>query len=199
MARAVLVGVALLLGAIGRAEAAPSPTDGPLAVTRGVLERSNAIVRGKDDRKQKLLALSDLLRDFLDTDALARLAAGKHLEGRSPEETAEFLRLFRDLFVRTYVQRLLLFDAPDFAYGDEKVSGDHATVGTQIITPRDHFAVDYIFRRTPGGWRATDILVEEVSLAQNFRAQFDSALAKDSFQGLLERLRKKVGGPDGAS
>lgn len=200
MSRVALLGAALLLGAADRIHAAgQSPTDGPLAVTRGVLERSNAIVRGKDDRKQKLLALSDLLRDFLDTDALARLAAGKHLEGRSPEETAEFLRLFRELFIRTYVQRLLLFDAPDFAYGEEKVTGDVATVGTEIVTPRDRFAVDYAFRRTPSGWRAVDILVERVSLAQNFRAQFDTALAKDSFQGLLERLRKKVGGPDEAS
>jgi phospholipid transport system substrate-binding protein len=201
MRRAALVGAALLVGVVVvRVPAAgPPASDGPLALTRGVLERSNAIVRSADDRKQKLLALGDLLRDFLDTEALARLAAGKHLDGRSPEETAEFLRLFRELFIRTYVQRLLLFDAPDFAYGDEHVRGDSATVGTEIVTPHDRFAVAYTFRRTPAGWRATDILVEQVSLAQNFRAQFDSALAKDSFQSLLERLRKKVGGPEGTS
>ena len=197
MARTVFaVAAAVLLGAVGRVPAAAPPAaDGPLAVTRSVLERSNAIVRDKGDRKQKLLALDALLNDFLDTDALARLAAGKHLDGRSPEETAEFLRLFRALFVRTYVQRLLLFDAPDFAYGEERVTGDTATVGTEIVTPRDRFAVDYAFRRTPSGWLATAILVEQVSLAQNFRAQFDAALAKDSFQDLLERLRKKVGAP----
>ena len=199
MLRAVLVGAATLLCAAGAAVAVtPSATDGPLAVTRGVLERSNTIVRGGGDRKQKLLALSNLLNDFLDTEALARLAAGKHLDGRSPEETAEFLRLFRELFVRTYVQRLLLFDAPDFAYGEEQVTGDTAKVGTQIVTPRDRFAVDYTLRRTPSGWRATDILVEQVSLAQNFRAQFDAALAKDSFQGLLDRLRKKLEAPGDA-
>jgi phospholipid transport system substrate-binding protein len=199
MIRAALVGAALLLGVIGPAPAAAEPaTDGPLARTRTILERSNAIVRGSGDRKQKLLALGDLLRDFLDTEALARLAAGKHLEGRSPEETAEFLRLFRELFIRTYVQRLLLFDAPEFSFGEERVTGDNATVATEIVTPRDRFAVDYSFRRTPNGWRATDIRVEQVSLAQNFRAQFDSALAKDTFQGLLERLRKKVGGAEEA-
>ncbi len=200
MTRAALVGAALLVGVVVRAPAAgPPAADGPLAVTRGVLERSNAIVRGSDDHKQKLLALGDLLRDFLDTEALARLAAGKHLEGRGPEETAEFLRLFRELFLRTYVQRLLLFDAPDFAYGEERVTGDTATVGTEIVTPHDRFAVAYAFRRTPNGWRATDILVEQVSLAQNFRAQFDTALAKDTFPALLERLRKKVGGPQETS
>ena len=199
MRRAALLGAGVLLGALSMVPAAArAAADGPLAVTRNALEQSNTIVRGGGDRKQKLLALRDLLRDFLDTDALARLAAGKHLEGRSPEETAEFVRLFREMFIRTYVQRLLLFDAPDFAYGAERVSGDTATVATEIVTPRDRFAVDYALRRTANGWRATDILVERVSLAQNFRAQFDAALAKDSFQGLLERLRKKVEGGEEA-
>jgi phospholipid transport system substrate-binding protein len=168
--------------------------DGPMAFTRQVLERSNQIVRGPEDRKQKLTALSELLRGFLDTDALARLAAEQHLEGRSDAEVREFLGLFHDFFVRTYVQRLLLFDAPDFAYDGETIAGDTGHVATEVVTPGDRFSVDYTFRRTPDGWRATDIDVEGVSLAKNFRAQFDSAVARDSFQGLLDRLRAKVSG-----
>jgi phospholipid transport system substrate-binding protein len=167
----------------------------PLEFTREVLTRSNVIVRGPGDRKQKLQALSDLLRGFLDTNALARLAAGKNLDNRSPTEIDEFLRLFHEFFVRTYVQRLLLFDAPDFTYGHETVEGDQAHVATQVVTPGDKFAVDYQLHRTPEGWRATDIIVEGVSLARNFRSQFDAAVAKDSFQGLLERLRAKVSAP----
>ena len=61
------------------------------------------------------------------------------------------------------------------------------------MTPGDRFAVDYTMHSTPEGWRVTDIVVEGVSLAGNFRSQFDAAVAKDSFQGLLERLRAKVG------
>ncbi len=173
--------------------------EGPMALTRRVLERSNVIVRGPEDRTAKLHALSELLRDFLDTDALARLAAEKHLENRSPDEVREFLSLFHEFFVRTYVQRLLLFDAPDFAYGAETVEGDTAKVATEVVTPGDRFAVDYTLRKGPAGWRATDIVVEGVSLAKNFRSQFDAAVAKDSFQGLLDRLRAKVGSAKDAS
>ena len=169
--------------------------DGPMARTRQVLEQSSVIVKGPGDRKQKLTALSDLLRDYLDTEALARLAAGKHLEGRSDAEVKEFLSLFHEFFVRTYTQRLLLFDAPDFAYGAETVNGDTARVATEVVTSGDRFAVDYKLRKTPSGWRAVDIDVEGVSLAGNFRSQFDTAVAKDSFQGLLDRLRAKVAAP----
>ncbi len=169
--------------------------ESPLARTRAVLQRSNVIVKGPEDRKQKLTALSDVLRDFLDTEALARIAAAKHLEGRSDAEVKEFLSLFHEFFVRTYTQRLLLFDAPDFAYGGETIEGDTARVGTEVVTPGDRFAVDYALRRTPTGWRAVDIQVEGVSLAGNFRAQFDNAVAKEGFQGLLDRLRAKVAAP----
>lgn len=192
--RAAAVLAAALSAAAARPASAAGP-EGPLAYTRSVLTRSNAIVRGPGDRKQKLIELSDLLRDFLDTEALGRLAAGKHLEGRNDAEVKEFLQLFHDFFVRTYVQRLLLFDAPDFAFGEETVTGDQARVATEVVTPGDRFAVDYTLRRTPDAWRATDIVVEGVSLARNFRAQFDAAVAKDSFQGLLERLRAKVAAP----
>ena len=183
----VALGVLVALG-----PAFATDADGPLAVTRAVLAKSNEIVRGAGDRKEKLVALSGLLDGYLDTDALADLAAKRHLEGRSAEEVAEFRRLFHDFFVRTYVQRLLLFDAPEFTFGEETVTGDDARVATAVVTTRDRFAVDYTLRRGPAGWHATDIAVEGVSLAQNFRAQFDAAVARDSFAGLLERLRAKV-------
>ena len=184
------LGTVVLLVALGPAFAADA--NGPLGLTRAVLAKSNEIVRGAGDRKEKLAALSGLLDGYLDTDALADLAAKRHLEGRSPEEVGEFRRLFHDFFVRTYVQRLLLFDAPEFSFGDESVSGDDARVPTAVVTAKDRFAVDYTLRRGPAGWRATDISVEGISLAQNFRAQFDAAVARDSFAGLLERLRAKV-------
>jgi phospholipid transport system substrate-binding protein len=181
------------LATVGPAAAADDA--GPLALTRGILTRSNEIVRSSADKKEKLTELGTLLRGFLDTDALADRAAHKHLIDKSEAEKDEFRRLFHDFFVRTYTQRLLLFDAPDFAYGGETVTGDDAKVATEVVTKNDRFAVDYALHRGPQGWRANDILVEGVSLAQNFRAQFDAAVAKDSFQGLLERLRAKVGAP----
>ena len=78
-------GVALCaLAAAGRAPAAErqSPWRSRAACSSAATPSS----RGSGDRKQKLAALSELLRGFLDTDALARLAAGKNLDGRSAAE-----------------------------------------------------------------------------------------------------------------
>lgn len=187
---------AVLLAALPGLAAAPPP--GPMAATRKALERSHEIVTASTTHKQKVNALHAVLRDFLDTDAMGRQAMGRHLEGRSEAEIRAFLDVFAELFVRTYVQRLLLFQAPDFGYRGEKVEGDRATVQTEIITPKDRFAVDYKMRKSAPGWRATDILVEGASLGDNFRSQFDAALARESFDSLMERLRKRVDTQKGA-
>ncbi|MBM4269766.1 MAG: ABC transporter substrate-binding protein [Deltaproteobacteria bacterium] len=183
------IAIALALGILG----AYLP-GGPMETTRKILQSSNKIVTGPGTREQKLEQLKGLLRDFLDTDALGRQSMGKHLDGTTPEQQKRFFELFRDLFVRTYVQRLLLFDAPDFAYGKETVTGDTARIGTEIVTPNDRFAVDYALQKKPSGWQATDILIEDVSLAANFRSQFDQALAKSSFDELLGKLDRKLHG-----
>jgi len=185
--------VAVLLVAAGDRSHAYAP-GGPMETTRRILTASNAVVTGPGDRDHKLVALKALLRDFLDTDSLGRRSMGRHLEGKTPEQKERFFDLFRDLFVRTYVQRLLLFDAPDFAYTEEEIDGDEARVGTQIVTPRDRFAVDYDLEKTDGGWRATDIFIEDVSLSANFQAQFSKALAKSSFDELMDRLERKLRG-----
>lgn len=167
---------------------------GPMETTQKILKSSNAIVTGPGDRDAKLEKLKELLRNFLDTDALGRQSMGKHLEGKTPAQEERFYSLFRDLFVRTYVQRLLLFDAPDFAFTEEDIQGDTAHIGTQIVTPRDRFEVDYDLRRTDAGWQATDIFIEDVSLSANFQAQFGKALKKSSFDDLMDRLERKLHG-----
>ena len=181
---------AVLLAALPGLVVAEPP--GPMASTRRALERSHEIVTAPTDHKQKVRALHAVLRDFLDTDAMGRQAMGRHLDGRSEAEVRAFLDVFAELFVRTYVQRLLLFQAPDFGYRSEKIDGSRATVQTEIITPKDRFAVDYRMQKGAQGWRATDILVENASLGDNFRSQFDAALAKESFDSLMERLRKRI-------
>jgi ABC-type transporter MlaC component len=196
--RLAKAGLALWLAMATVAGGASYAPGGPMEKTRTILEASNEIVTGPGSRDEKLVKLKELLRDFLDTDALGKQSMGKHLEGVTPPQQARFLDLFRDLFVRTYVQRLLLFEVPDFAYRDEKISGDTAFVDTEIVTDRDRFAVDYELHKDGKGWLATDILIEDVSLSSNFKAQFDKALKQDSFDGLLDKLERKLRGKPAA-
>ena len=142
---------------------------------------------------EQLAQLSTLLQGFLDTDAMGKAALDKNWSKFTPAQQKEFLTLFRELFQRTYVQKLLLFERPDFAYVGEQVDGAKAQVDTKIVTPKDEFAVIYQMRPERDRWMATDIRIEDLSLTANFRRQLDRLLAKSSPAEVLDRMRKKYG------
>ncbi|HJY80814.1 MAG TPA: ABC transporter substrate-binding protein [Candidatus Binatia bacterium] len=169
----------------------------PLQYTQSTLEQARAIVDSDQTHNEQLAALSALMKNFLDTDAIGRAALGPNWAKLTPAQQKEFLTLFHELFQRTYVEKLLLFDKPTFGYVGEKRVGDTARVDTKIITPRDEFTVTYQLRAQGDHWLATDIQIEDLSLTANFRTQLARLLSKTSVEGVLGRMRKKYG-PGGA-
>ena len=169
-----------------------------LDYTRATLERARAIVNDEQAHNQKLTALEGVLQDFLDTDAMGRDALDQHWSALTPAQRQEFLRLFRTLFQRTYLQKLLFFEKPEFVYVGEAPGNGFTRVDTKIVTPKDEFAVTYRMRAADTRWLAIDIQVEDLSLTNNFRQQIDRQLAKGSVETLLDSMRKKYGGKDDA-
>jgi ABC-type transporter MlaC component len=176
---------------------APANAAGPLDYTRTILEQARTIVEGSQTHKDKLAALSLLFGNFLDTDAMGREALGQHLSTFAPAQQKQFLALFRELLQQIYVQKLLLFEHPDFVYTSQQFTGGVAIVDTKIVTPRDQFDVSY--RLIPAGqdWLATAITVEDVSLTANLRSQLNDLLARMSVDDLLALMRRKYGNPNG--
>lgn len=169
----------------------------PLDYTRSILQQARTIVAGNQTHNEKLAALSALFDKFLDTDAIGRDALGEHWSSFTPAQQKEFLELFRELLQRTYVQKLLLFENPDFVYADQQLAGNGATVDTKIVTPRDQFDVSYRLTRAGDNWIATAITAEDVSLTANLGSQLSDLLARMSVDDLLTVMRRKYGNAGG--
>jgi phospholipid transport system substrate-binding protein len=177
---------------VGSAQAAA-----PLDYTRTILQQARTIVADNQTHNEKLAALSVLFGKFLDTDAMGREALGEHWSSFTPAQQKEFLELFRELLQRTYVQKLLLFENPDFVYAGQQLTGNGATVDTKIVTPRDQFDVSYRLTRAGDNWIATAITVEDVSLTANLGSQLSDLLTRMSVDDLLTLMRRKYGNPGG--
>jgi phospholipid transport system substrate-binding protein len=177
--------------------AAPARASSPLEYTRTTLEQARAIVANNQTHNEKLAALSALFRNFLDTDAMGREALGPHWSNFTPDQQKEFLGLFRELLQRTYVQKLLLFENPNFVYAGEQSTGAGAVVDTKIVTPRDQFDVTYRLKPVGDTWTATSITVEDVSLTANLGSQLNDLLSRMSVDDLLTLMRRKYGNAGG--
>jgi phospholipid transport system substrate-binding protein len=173
--------------------AAPARAGGALDYTRTTLEQAKVIVAGSQTHNEKLAALSVVFSKFLDTDAMGREALGPHWSSFTPDQQKEFLVLFRQLLQRTYVQKLLLFDNPNFLYAGEQSTGAGAVVDTKIVTPRDQFDVTYRLKPVGNTWMATSITVEDVSLTANLGSQLNDLLSRNSVDDVLTLMRRKYG------
>ena len=144
--------------------------------------------------RERESAAARVMDDLFDWRAMARDALRQHWEGRSASEREEFTRLFADLFRRAYVARVSLVDAKSFNYLGDKITGDRATVTTQVATKRGStINVAYALERDADRpWRVQDVLVEGMSLLENYRTQFTSIITRSSYETLVQRLRSRV-------
>ena len=172
---------------------APARAASPLDYTRTTLEQARAIVVSNQTHNEKLAALSALFGKFLDTDEMGQEALGPHWSSFAPDQQKEFLGLFRELLQRTYVQKLLLFENPNFVYAGEQSTGAGAIVDTKIVTPRDQFDVAYRLKPAGDTWLATAITIEDVSLTANLGSQLNDLLSRMSVDDLLTLMRSKYG------
>jgi len=115
-------------------------------------------------------------------------------------ERAEFVRLFGDVFERAYLSKIQLADAQRFAYLGDTIEGDHTVVRTQITTNNGTvIPVNYRAGMADGRtWRVYDLDVGGVSLVNNYRAQFNSIIARSSYPELVNRLKALRGQRGGA-
>jgi len=100
-------------------------------------------------------------------------------------------------FVEAFTQRLLiLYGKTVRSSGNDKVlftseiqDGKQASVETKVISPGEEVPIDYRLHDVSGQWRVYDVVIDHVSLVNNYRAQFERVIAKSSVKVLLKRLQ----------
>jgi phospholipid transport system substrate-binding protein len=76
--------------------------------------------------------------------------------------------------------------------GREMIEGDFAQVeSSEINSSGNQIPVVYKLRRVDGTWKIYDEVIGNVSVVNNFRAQFGRVISKSSFEELTKLLREK--------
>jgi phospholipid transport system substrate-binding protein len=126
---------------------------------------------------------------------MAKRALGKPWKDQSVNKQKEFVGLFKELLFNNYVDRVEQYtgSGESFAYDKEVVEGEYSYVKTRILNYKNaQVSVDYRLRVGPDGWKAYDVVIEGISLINNYRSQFNSILARSSFDELLLKMQEKA-------
>ena len=151
---------------------------------------------GSAEEKKLAAKVTASVREFLDVDELGKRALTDHWGKLSAAQQTEFLTLLRALIEDNYIKGLRANLQYEVGYLDEQTQASgNVLVKTEIRTQKRGrpitIAIDYVLVRQGGQLRAFDVVTDGVSLVDNYRAQFNKIIAKDGFDGLLAKMKKK--------
>jgi len=187
----VLVGSLLLAGHGTRAEAGE-----PLDKVRQTVDEVVTILGNKalQSQERRVQIRHAVLQRF-GFEEMTQRALGPHWRTLTPPQQHEFVALFTDLLEGSYLTRIENANAEpqSVRYTKEEITTDQAAVHTAIGSGRDlPVTVEYRLLHKNGDWTVYDIVIEGVSLVNNYRTQFNTIIMKDSYTGLVKQMRLKL-------
>ncbi len=137
-------------------------------------------------------------------EEIAQRALGQHWRKLTAAQRREFVPLFSDLLERSYINKIETYGSSQdlqILYTKESIDADgYAMVRTEIVNKRDlNFEVEYRLLQHNGNWETYDIVIEGVSLVNNYRTQFNKIIRQDSYEALVKRLKLKIEQEDAAT
>jgi phospholipid transport system substrate-binding protein len=170
------------------------PTDQVRSTIEEVLKiLNNPDLKSASAKEEKRNRLRQAIYPRFDFAEMARRSLGPAWRRISTAEQQEFVRLFTELLAESYVNNIESYNGEKILYGHETQEQGYAEVDTKLFTNRgEEIPVDYKLHKVDGEWKVYDVVIENISLVNNYRAQFSRLLTKSSFAELLDKIREKL-------
>lgn len=186
--------VAVLLSA-GIGAAAVS---GPAVQVRGAIDRVIEILKRPELRSnaragERRELLRREIKPVFDFEEMSKRSLGPNWRERTPQEREAFVGLFTELLENAYLGKIDSYRGETINYVKETIDLPYAVAATVIVTTRgQEITVDYRMLRNGDRWRIYDVVIEGVSLVNNYRSQFNAILRKSSFPEMMDKLRDTI-------
>jgi phospholipid transport system substrate-binding protein len=154
---------------------------------------TDAQLQGESKKQERRQRLREAIFVRFDFQEMAQRSLGAHWQRRTPEEQAEFIKIFSDLLEQTYVDKIESYNNEKFIYLNERIDGPYAEVGSKMRTSKgEEFTINYKLHRVGEDWKVYDLVIENISLMNNYRSQFNRILTNSTYDELISKIRAKL-------
>ena len=174
---------------------------GATAQVKAVLDKAMEIqtrpeLDGTEHRKERSALVRKLIAENFAAGEMARESLGEHWGQLSAKQREVYQELFAGLFQDSYTRMVLNFlKRETVEYREESPEGKSVKVGTVIMRTNEHIPVDYVLEQKSQRWYIHDVIIDGVSIVENYRNTFSRVIRTQSFDTLIQKMRiqKKAG------
>jgi len=136
-----------------------------------------------------------VIRHHFDFKEMSKLTLGPHWKRITATDQEQFVELFSQLIETAYVNKIEAYSDERIIFLKESVRQNKSLVPTLIKHNQLDIPISYKLYMARDRWRIYDVVIEGVSLVQNYRSQFNSIIMKEHYAGLVKRLDEKLKNP----
>jgi phospholipid transport system substrate-binding protein len=176
---------------------AASKAGSPTEQVRATVDKVLTIVRNPnpkskpqmDEQRAKLI---EVIYPRFDFPEMAKRSLGPNWTRRTPEEQREFVGIFAALMGRAYAENIESYTSQNVLYTRESEDQNYAQVDTKIVGDNQPpLAINYKLHRVDKEWKVYDLVIQDISVVNNYRSQFDRVITRSSFAELVRTMKEK--------
>ena len=186
------LGTILVVGTVGTGFSASPAGEQVKATIDQVIEvLRDPKLQGPGKKAERREKLRQIVLPRFDFAEMAKRALGNNWN-RYPDKQQEFVTAFKQLLEETYADQIELAGGDKVVYLNERTEKDYAEVDTKVISPKgEETPMTYKLHPVGSDWKVFDIVVENISIVNNYRSQFNRVLSNASLDELIKRIKEK--------
>jgi phospholipid transport system substrate-binding protein len=187
---------ALFLSVCAAAALLSTPVQAAMTPTETVKEAVGEVLKVLSDerlnREQRWAEIGAIIDARFDFRSMSQSILATNWRTATAEEKQRFVGFFSQYLEDTYRTKIEAYTGQRVEYLGEQVRKDRAIVDTQIVTEANRIPVTYRLKNNDGEWFAYDVVIEGVSLVNNYRNTFAAIIKAEGMDGLLLDLEGKI-------
>jgi phospholipid transport system substrate-binding protein len=184
--------ITLIIGAGETRLLASAPGEQIKATVDRVMEiLKDPKLQGDDKKTERREKLRQVVLPRFDFAEMGKRALGNNWN-RYPEKQQEFVAAFKQLLEESYADQIQAAKGDKVVYLNERTDKNYSEVDTKVISSKgEETPMTYKLHSVDSDWKVYDIVVENVSIVNNYRSQFNRILSNASLDELIKRIKEK--------
>jgi phospholipid transport system substrate-binding protein len=176
---------------------AASSAGSPTEQVRNTVDKVLTIVRSPNSKSKAQIEaqraqLLEVIYPRFDFTEMAKRSLGPHWARQTREEQREFIEIFAALMGRAYAGNIESYTSQNVLYTRESEDQNYAQVDTKIVGDNQAtVSINYKLHSVGNEWKIYDLVIEDISVVNNYRSQFNRVLARSSFAELVRMMKEK--------
>jgi len=147
-----------------------------------------------DDINERKTKQWDAISSSFNFEKISQRVMGEYWNKCLYEQKSGFVELFTSRLKCSYVKKANPLFGERIISLEEKQFSKFANVQTTLLTKSGkEVSADFYLLRENGKWQICDLVMEGVSLVNNYHSQITNTLVRTSYEELLDTMMKKQG------